>query len=63
MKLNKEEVQKRVEEVTTHWNEDYMDYQEEALRIAIFELTLEKLGYNIPNLLWKDNQLLWEDNQ
>jgi hypothetical protein len=57
MKLDKEEVQKRVEEVKTHWEEDYMDYEEEAGRIAILELTLEKLGYDIPTLLWEDNKI------
>ena len=56
MKLNKEEVQKRVQIIELHWEQDYMDYQEEALRIAILELTLEKLGYDIPTLLWEDNK-------
>jgi len=57
MKLDKEEVQKRMQIIELHWEQDYMDYQEEALRIAILELTLEKLGYDIPTLLWEDNKI------
>ena len=57
MKIDIKKIEERVKLIETHWDQDYMDYQEEARRIAILELALEELGQDVPHLLWKENNL------
>jgi hypothetical protein len=57
MKIDIKKIEERVKLIETHWDQDYMDYQEEARRIAILELALEELGQDVPHLLWGENNL------